>query len=135
MAFIDWTDQLSVHIRRIDDQHKKLISIVNTLFDAMSQGKAKEVMGKVLNELIQYTRTHFQTEERLMQQYGYPDLAAHKKEHDELTRTVLDLQDKYNKGAIMLSVETSNFLKAWLTQHIMGTDKKYGPFLNEKGVL
>ncbi|MFH0878374.1 MAG: bacteriohemerythrin [Lentisphaerota bacterium] len=135
MAFINWTDQLSVNIRQIDDQHKKLVSIINTLFDAMSQGKAKDVLGKVFNELIQYTKTHFQNEERMMQQYSYPDFAAHKKEHDDLTKTAMDLQDKFTKGAVSLSIETSNFLKAWLTKHILGTDKKYSPFLNGKGVV
>ena len=134
MAFIDWSDQLSVEIRQIDDQHKKLIAIVNTLFDAMSQGKAKEVMGKVFTELVQYTKTHFQTEERLMQQYAYPDFAAHKKEHDDLTKTAMDLQEKFNKGALTLSIETSKFLKDWLTKHILGSDKKYSPFLKSKGV-
>ncbi len=134
MAFIEWNDSLSVGIASVDAQHKKLIALVNELYDAMKVGKGKDVLGRVLDGLLQYTVTHFQTEERYMQTTGYPDFPAHKKEHDELTQQALDLQKKYKEGAVTLSLQTSEFLKGWLTKHIQGTDKKYTAHLTSHGV-
>jgi hemerythrin len=134
MAFIDWSSQLSVNIRSIDEQHKKLVGMVNDLFEAMKTGKGKDVLGKVLDGMVKYVGTHFQTEENLMRTHGYPEYAEHKKEHDDLTKKVLELQNQYQSGMVTLSLTTGNFLKDWLTRHIMGTDKKYSAYLNAKGV-
>lgn len=134
MAHFEWKDQYSVGIPVIDEQHKKLVAMVNELYEAMSTGKGKDVLGKVLNDLIQYTKVHFQLEERLMQQHGYPEFAAHKAEHDTLTHQALDLSAKYVKGQAALTIQTGNFLRDWLAKHIQGTDKKYAPFLQAKGV-
>lgn len=134
MALITWTENFSVSVQSIDDQHKKLIGLVNDLYDAMRAGKARDVLGKVLAELIDYTVYHFGTEEKLFQKYAYPDYKAHKKEHDDLTKTAVDLKEKFNNGNMMITIEVMNFLKDWLNNHILGTDKKYGPFLSSKGV-
>lgn len=134
MAFFQWNDQLSVKIAQIDMQHKKLVDMVNEMFEAMQAGKGKDVLGKILAELIQYTRTHFATEERLMQTHGYQDFAAHKKEHDDLAKQVLDLESKFKAGEPVMSSSVGTFLKGWLVNHIKGTDMKYAPFLNSKGV-
>ena len=70
-----------------------------------------------------------------MKQHSFPAFAAHKAEHDALTAQVIDVQKKYNSGATAaLSMEVMNFLKNWLVKHIMGTDKGYSSFLNEKGL-
>lgn len=134
MAFIDWKDELSVNIRMIDDQHKELIKLINELSDAMKVGKGKDVMGKVLSKLVDYTKMHFGTEERLFQTHGYPGYIAHKSEHDKLTKQVLDLKTKFDNGQSVITVEVMNFLKDWLQKHIIGTDKKYSSFLIGKGV-
>jgi hemerythrin len=134
MALIAWNDKLSVQVRQFDDEHKKLIVMVNQLHDAMKEGKGKQVIGDVLNGLIAYTKNHFAAEEQLMKAHGYPDYDKHKKEHNQLTMTVLDLQKGYQAGSAPLSQSVMNFLKDWLTNHIQGVDKGYGPFLNSKGV-
>jgi hemerythrin-like metal-binding protein len=135
MAFFEWGEKYSVNIKAIDDQHKKLIDILNNLFDSMKVGKAKDIMGKVLYELVDYTIYHFKTEEDLFRKYGYPELNRHKKEHDELTKQATELKNSFDKGETIITVEVMNFLKDWLNNHIIGTDKKYGPFLNSKGVI
>jgi len=63
---------LSVNIQSIDEQHKKLVALVNNLNDAMSSGKGQLIMGKILDDLVAYTKTHFATEERLMTTHTYP---------------------------------------------------------------
>ena len=129
-----WSDTFSVKIGIIDLQHKGLVNYVNTLHQAMAEGHGKDALGKILSQLIQYTQLHFATEERLMQSHGYPDYLAHKAEHERLTKTVLDFQHKFQSNEVGLTVGVMDFLKDWLTKHILGSDKKYSPFLNAQGV-
>jgi len=134
MPLMEWTDRMSVGVAQFDNEHKKLVSLINELFDAVQAGRGREALGKILDELINYTKTHFTNEEHLMQKQGYPNLEAHRKEHEALTKQVIDVQRKYHAGATaMLSMEVMTFLKNWLIKHIQGTDKQYGPFLNAKG--
>lgn len=135
MPIITWNDKYSVGIREMDNQHKKLADIINELNDAMSMGKGKEVLGKVLSNLIDYTKIHFSAEERLMKTHGYPEYSQQKSEHDDLSKKALDIQQQYQSGKTMMSLEVMNFLKNWLVNHIQGTDKKYTAFLNSKGVV
>lgn len=78
MAFFNWDDLGSVNIERIDNQHKKLVSYLNELFEAMRAGKGNEVLEKILNALLSYTNTHFASEEKLTQTHGYPGYLFHK---------------------------------------------------------
>jgi len=135
MALITWSDTLSVKVKQFDDQHKKLVDMVNQLFDAMKTGKGNQVMGDILKQLIAYTQTHFAAEERLLKQYAYPDFEAHKKEHNALVMQVLDLQKQFQEGKPVLTQNIMTFLRDWLSRHIQGDDKKYGIFLNGKGVM
>jgi hemerythrin len=135
LALITWTDALSVNIKAIDDQHKKLITLINDLHSAMGSGKGKEAIGTVLDGLVEYTKTHFAYEEALMQKHNYVGYLGHKSQHDELTKQVLDLQSRYKEGKTLVTVEVMNFLKDWLSNHIQNTDKKYTSFLNSKGVV
>lgn len=134
MALITWSDSLSVKVKQFDDQHKKLVDMVNQLHDAMKAGKGAQVIGDILKSLIQYTQTHFAAEERLLKQYAYPEFEAHKKEHNTLVIQVLDLQKQLQEGKAVLTQQVLHFLRDWLSKHIQGDDKKYGVFLNGKGV-
>ncbi|MEO5356308.1 MAG: bacteriohemerythrin [Nitrospirae bacterium YQR-1] len=134
MPLITWTDNLSVHVREFDDQHKKLIQIINDLFDAVTARKGKEALEPVLTELIEYTKYHFINEENLLAKHGYPYAAIHKQEHDDLTQKVMSFEAQFKAGRAMVDLLLMNFLKDWLTKHILGTDKKYSEFLNSKGV-
>jgi hemerythrin len=133
-ALFIWNPTYETGIKSIDTQHKKLVDILNELYDTMGKGHAKEVLGRILDELIQYTVVHFATEERLFKLHGYPDYAAHKKEHDDLTAQVKKLQADFKSGKITLSMQVATFLKDWLKVHILQTDKKYVVFLVAKGV-
>jgi hemerythrin len=130
MALLTWSDKFSVQVKQFDDEHKKLIDIVNRLHDAMKIGKGKDVLGEVLNALISYTRNHFAAEEKQMKAKNYPAYEEHKKEHNQLVMQVLDVQKQMQEG-VLLSQTVMTFLKNWLETHIIGTDKKYGPFLNQ----
>ncbi|MEW6536203.1 MAG: bacteriohemerythrin [Candidatus Auribacterota bacterium] len=134
MALITWSDELSVKIKEIDNQHKKLIDLINSLNDAMKVGKGKEVMDKILKELTSYTVTHFSNEEKYFDKYGYPDTKAHKETHTAFVNKMTEFKDKFEQGKLSLSIEVMNFLSDWLKKHIMGTDQKYSSFFNGKGL-
>jgi hemerythrin len=129
-----WEDSFSVNIGVIDMQHKKLMSMLNELHQAMMEGSGKEKLGTILSNLVGYARGHFTTEERLMRTHAYPDFLAHKSEHDHLTEKVMDLQSGFRSNEVGLTLEVMIFLKDWLRNHILGSDQKYSPFLNAKGV-
>jgi len=134
MAFISWDEKYSVGVSEMDAQHKQLVKLLGELYDAMQAQKATEVVGKILNELVRYTKTHFAAEERYMAQAGYPDLAAQKKEHEVFTAKIQKFKEEFDAGRTSLSVSLATFVKDWLFSHISGSDKKYGPFLNSSGI-
>ncbi|MBI1937888.1 MAG: bacteriohemerythrin [Ignavibacteriales bacterium] len=134
MALLTWNNTYSVNINSIDNQHKRLVDLMNNLHDAMKQGKGKDVLGEILNDLANYTVYHFNHEEKLFASHGYPEGNLHKAEHDKLIKQVDELKNKYNSGSVTVTLDVLNFLKNWLTDHIVGSDKKYSSFLNERGV-
>ena len=134
MAFFVWDDSYSVGVKSIDDQHRNLIEVTDQLFEAMKVGKGREVIGKILSSLIEYTLTHFTYEEKLQQTAGYPAYQEHHKIHEELVRQVKEFNDKFQSGNTMLTVELMNFLKTWLMNHIKGDDKKYSQLMIAKGI-
>ncbi|OGU68125.1 MAG: hemerythrin [Stygiobacter sp. RIFOXYA12_FULL_38_9] len=135
MALIQWNSTLSVNITQIDNQHMKLVELVNTLHDRMKEGKGKAALSGILNELTNYTVYHFKTEEDIFRKYNYPQTDAHLKEHDALVQQVVKLKADFDNGKSVLTLDVMNFLKDWLTLHIMGDDKAYTPFLKSQGIV
>ncbi|MFI3138194.1 MAG: bacteriohemerythrin [Methylococcaceae bacterium] len=134
MALLTWSNMFSVGVNEIDNQHKKLIDLINQLNDAMKAGKGADVLGKVLSELVNYTVYHFGYEEGLMGQHKYEESPTHKGEHKKFVDTVGDFKKKFDSGNAVITVEIMNFLRDWLTNHIMKTDKKLGQALGKVGV-
>ena len=132
MAFMDWKDSFSVNVIKFDVQHKKLVGLVNELHAAMSAGQGKDVMSRVLSELMKYTSKHFSDEEDAMLKFGYPDFKAHKAEHVKLTDEVLKFQKQFEGGEKNISIDVMSFLNNWLKNHIMASDKKYSEFFKGK---
>jgi hemerythrin len=127
----EWNNDYSVQIVSIDAQHRNLFAIGHELHAAMTAGHGNAALGKILDRLVQYTAAHFGHEERLMRQNGYPDLAAHKAEHDALTKQVLQFQADFQAGRVTMTVQILHFLKEWLQKHIKGSDMRYVPCLSK----
>jgi hemerythrin len=134
MALITWNDSLSVNVAEMDQQHKKLVALINELNDAMSVGKGKDVLEKIVNDLATYITVHFRAEEKYFAQFRYPDTFNHRIEHVAFAKKVADFKDGFEAGRLPLSVEVMKFLSDWLRKHIMGTDRKYSQFFNENGL-
>jgi hemerythrin len=129
-----WNPSLSIKVEALDEQHKTLVNMVNELHDAMKEGKGSQTLGDVLNSLVSYTDSHFADEVRLMEIHAYPDMAEHKEIHESLLKQVLELLKRFKSGRAILTLDVMMFLKDWLVTHIQGDDKKFGVFLNSKGV-
>ena len=134
MAYFEWSDHLKINNEEIDRQHQGLVALLDKMYVALSQGKGNKVIGGILVDLSLYTKTHFAAEEKMMKIHGYPKYEVHKKEHEDLTKEVVDLFNKYNTGEPVSAIVVGEFLKDWLKNHIKKTDMQFGSFLNSKGV-
>ena len=134
-ALIQWDNaKYSVKINSIDEQHKKLVALINQLFEAMSKGEAHEQLSAIIQELIQYTETHFGTEEAYFKKFGYDNSVEHENEHKKFVEQIKKFQSDFEAGSVTLSKDIIFFLKDWLINHICGTDQHYTDFLLSKGV-
>jgi len=134
MALFNWNSSYSVNVKEIDLQHQKLVNMINQLHDSMKAGKGKEAMGSILDELVNYTKFHFKYEENLFQKTMYPESITHTRQHQDLVKQVAEFSSQFQKGEKLLTMDLMTFLKKWLMDHIMGTDKKYTVFFNSKGI-
>jgi len=134
MAFLNWNDSLSVKIDSIDEQHKKLIELINMFYEQVSHRTNNENISILIKGMKDYTQMHFDNEEKLMKQFNYPEYLAHKKEHDLFISKVASVEEKFNSGKAVLSFEITSFLKEWIKNHIQGSDKKYTNFFIQNGV-
>ncbi len=133
-VLIAWSDSLSVGISEIDDQHMVLVDLLNELNSAISGHRGSAECRSILDRLAEYARVHFAVEESLMRILEYPDFENHKHEHEALLVQVVNLIQKLDSGKAKISFELLHFLKAWLTKHIQGSDKKYGDFFRACGI-
>ncbi len=131
---MEWSDELSVGIGLIDDQHKVLLDLINELHAGMRNRKSDAVLVGVVERLKEYTVKHFGQEEAYFDRYGYPETAQHKEIHAKLVQQVLDFEAGLKSGKAKVTMDIMRFLKDWLVKHIMGTDKRYTAFLNQKGI-
>lgn len=134
MPFIEWSPKYSVEFSSIDEQHRQLIKIINDLHDAMKNGKGKEILGTSISNLLDYTKTHFEYEEQEMKLKNYPELQLHSKIHKDLVNQVVEYKKKFDNGETVLTMDIMDFLRNWLLDHIMKTDKKLGSYLKEAGM-
>jgi len=131
--FIQWKDEYNVGIDSIDQQHRKLVSLINQLQTAVDYSTGEEFEREALDELVDYTKTHFGYEEGLMEKYGYPDFEPHKAMHRKMIAKVEAVLAEYEQDHDRAMEDAVTFLKGWLINHINGTDKQYSSYLIEKG--
>lgn len=134
MSLLVWGPNLRVGITLIDQQHERLVALINALNDTMGAGKSRSVLAGILDELISYTNTHFASEEDLMRQHAYGDAPSHKSEHSQLLAKVADFKQQFDSGNTKIAGSLLTFLCDWLSEHILGTDMRFGRTLLEKGV-
>lgn len=134
MEYFEWNDHLSVHDTLIDNDHQKLIGMVNELHEAADLDLDYLSLSTILTRLTIYTQEHFQREENLMQKSGYPDFDAHKEQHEKLLERVTDLKRELDNARSLVALETAELLRFWLTSHILLSDKQFADYLHNRDV-
>ncbi len=128
-VLINWSDVYVIGHDIIDKQHEKLVNIINKLYDAFLQGNANDIVGEVLQEMLDYTKEHFVYEEEVLRKMSYPKLKEHIKIHEGFVEKVKGYLVSYEKGKSLLSYEIMNVLRKWLMEHIGEEDKLYVKYL------
>ena len=131
--FMTFTQSLSVGYNAIDEQHIRWIDLINAVYNSLSSGSSRDVLGKVLKDLVDYTVWHFGFENKMMAEYNYPDKESHMKLHRDFIAEIKNLESRYDSGEEIMGVNVLEFLKDWLSDHIMKIDTKLGAFLESKG--
>lgn len=123
---LTWNDSLKLGIASVDDQHRRLLDLINRLDEAVALGHAPDTITELLDDLIDYTRYHFDEEEKLMQQSNFEEalFASHKNEHRQFVETIVEARNQKPDNASFLLHHLLDFLFDWLYRHILGTDKK-----------
>ena len=129
---IEWGERFSVGVAVLDEQHKELIRMINSLIDNQHAGADSEAMVDVLEKMTEYAAYHFRTEERLFSEYEYPQHASHNAEHTEFKTKAARFCMDAIAGKNGLAREVLRYLSAWLTSHILLSDMKYKPFFAAK---
>ncbi len=127
-----WNHACSTGIEAMDDQHGVLMDTVNEVLEALARGAGQSAVEPLLERLVGLTRLHFLSEERLLERYGFPGVAAHAEEHRRLLNQIRQWQGLQGAGAEMREVVEG--LREWFQTHTEGADQEYGPWLRERGV-
>ena len=125
-TYIAWKDYYSVNDPSLDAEHKQIIECINELYAAMQGAADGPTTKRVLDRLVQYTRTHFEHEEQILGEVDFPDFAAHKALHDNMRQRTLGLRTHLT---LVTARDVLVFLKDWWLEHIQGEDKKYATYV------
>ncbi len=133
-VFILWNESYSVGIKRIDEQHKKLVMILNKLYESFVERTTGQKLEEIIDELIEYTQYHFNTEEELFNESTYPDMANHIEEHNGFKEKITKFKAELESGQTSLTFQLMNYLRNWLINHIAVSDQAYAGHFRAKNV-
>ncbi|MBX0311030.1 MAG: hemerythrin family protein [Sulfurihydrogenibium sp.] len=132
---IEFDDNLLTHVKEMDNQHVKLVELLNKTYDLLKEGKRNEAVRLFKNEIIAYTEHHLSEEEKFMEEIGYPELEQHKKVHELFRKEIHNLAPHVENGDPKAFKQALSLAWGWLYNHIAKTDKKYGIYAKEKGLI
>ncbi|MET0091691.1 MAG: bacteriohemerythrin [Candidatus Thiodiazotropha sp.] len=133
-GFVTWKPEYSVGIKSIDDQHIKLLNLINNVRAAVLCDTGPDFERGALEDLVAYTQGHLKYEEELMREHAYFDAEAHKGQHDRMVSQVDLYVKRYDEKGSEILPEVADYLQRWLVQHIQGTDRKLCDFLRSRDI-
>ena len=136
MVVVVWNeDKYDVGVKVFNSHHKRLVDMINLLHSVSDSNNNINHINLVYKELLEYTRYHFDVEEKLMLKYKYENYHVQKLEHQQFIGFLVNSYEKFKKDFYMIElIELIDFLGEWIIAHILGEDQKYKSFFNKKGV-
>jgi hemerythrin-like metal-binding protein len=134
MEIINWKNEFSVGVKEMDEQHKKLLGMINRLVEEQHTLTDPKTIAELLTEMTDYAQVHFRAEEYLMAEYGYDQLDRQELQHQEFIDKTVSFYSAADLGPNILSVALLDFLGTWLINHILKEDMKYKEFFRSKGL-
>ena len=134
MEIIEWSESLSLGIGKVDEQHKRLIQMMDELDRAIRNNESADAVEDVLTNLFNYAQAHFAVEEELFRIHKYPEMALHELEHQRFIAKAFAFKERLSSKRPGLALELLTFLSSWVLNHIELTDKRYAKFLRDCGV-
>jgi len=135
MSAIDWKDEHKVNVVEIDRQHQRILELVNQLHQLIDACVEKKELLRNLIVLVEYTRMHFSTEEKLMKQHNFPGRLIHQKEHRTLLKHLDSLIASVSNGNSPTIYSDYDVSSDWAILHILEYDRSLGAFLNSQNIF
>lgn len=132
MAVIRWRDTYETGVAAVDTEHRKLVELIEAMHTSIRDKEPKETVAQVIKELVEYTQDHFKNEETLMQNVQYPEIDEHKVEHQILIEEVAVYKERLLDSFPEVRQDFYRFLREWLINHILESDKKFGAYVSDK---
>ena len=131
MDYVVWSSMFSVHVPYIDNQHKKLFTLMNNLYSSLREPNAEGSIFQKLNDFLHYSEMHFKDEEDILELIKYPQvkLKRHKRIHESIIEQVYKLNDQLTKGDEQVLYNIEYFLNSRVIRHILVNDKEFQPYL------
>lgn len=129
-----WNEDYSVGVKEIDDQHKQLFGIVNSLIEIINSIPKQDAISEVLKRLEDYKACHFCTEENYFEKFQFTGAKEHIHAHKCFTIEIMKIQFQNKDNPINLSFELVDYLEDWLVNHLMYMDQKYVSCFKEHGL-
>jgi hemerythrin len=134
MALIEWKDRMSVGVEALDQDHRRLIGLLNQMHDLVHGEVCDSTPIDIVRDLIRYTEYHFECEERLMRLGRYPAYEEHVSIHRDIRRRIISFEQKFLENPTEAHLlPLYDFLSDWLMRHILREDQKYRPYLTRDG--
>ena len=134
MAIFEWQDRLLTGVQEIDEHHRHLVGLLNSTYQDFLRHAPSVLLAKLFEELVDYATYHFAAEEALMLESGYPGLLQHKEEHDQFSRSVVEMHRNFLEKQQPFFLEILTFLQTWLESHILKSDGEFGRFLAQQNM-
>lgn len=131
MEKIVWNDSFNIQNEELDQQHRRLVELMNRLIELQEAKEPDDAVADILGALTNYFGYHFEMEEGLMLDHGYPEIESHREEHQAFVLQVAYFIATYRESGNSLKRDILTFLKEWLADHILKTDASFGRFLKE----
>ena len=135
MSLLDWKYEYSVGVKSIDEQHKKILELINELIESIRDSREDYIINDVLNDLLEYANYHFSLEEKLLHKFSYSNEHDHETKHREFTDKIKSLKIEENVHVGNIPIETLDYLENWFCNHELRDDSMYYEYFKSKGLI